>query len=309
MSVPFNEDKLVAVSVMGQIAHPSFPGLPAEPYRLAADGTAFLLPTYGGIVYNVSVGDSAFGWMADCVHPGVSISLAVENTNRGLNVFACVGNTAVVMTGEGKGTRGVVTGKSGRFSEQVIVHFPVKSRSKFAIQDKIVIRSCGVGMALDGHPEIYLKSLSPALLKALDVQEIDLEEDESSDPGLTTELPKGIEVPVVATIPAHLVGAGAGLTSEGGSIHLQTTDREEVARAGLDQLRLGDIVALMNYDSRYQHGYLRKAVGIAVVGQTDGPRAGYGPGLTLLMTATENRIVPTVHPGVNLVELLNLEIG
>ena len=291
MSVMFNKDRLVMVSVMGQIAHPTFPGLPAEPYRLAADGTAFLLPTYGGIVYNVSVGESAFGWMADCVHPGVSVSLPTENANRGLNIFACVGNTAVVMSGEGKGTRGVVTGKSGRFSEQVIVHFPVEVRRKFAIGDKIVIRACGVGMALEGHPEIFLKSLSPELLKALDVQEVE---------GF-------IEVPVVAKIPAHMVGAGAGLTSEGGSIHLQTTDKAEVAALGLDKLKLGDVVALEDYDSRYQHGYLREAMGIAVVGQTDGPRAGYGPGMTLLMTATKGRIVPVIEKNVNLAKLLELE--
>jgi hypothetical protein len=292
MSVMFNEDRLVMVSVMGQIAHPTFPGLPAEPYRLAADGTAFLLPTYGGIVYNISVGQSAFGWMADCVHPGVSVSLPAENANRGLNIFACVGNTAVVMSGEGKGTRGVVTGKSGRFSEQVIVHFPVEARRKFAIGDKIVIRSCGVGMAIEGHPEIFLKSLSPELLKALDVQEVD---------GV-------VEVPVVARIPAHMVGAGAGLTSEGGSIHLQATDKAEVAALGLDKLKLGDVVALEDYDSRYQHGYLREAMGIAVVGQTDGPRAGYGPGMTLLMTATKGRIVPVMQKNVNLAKLLKLEV-
>ena len=44
--------------------------------------------------------------------------------NRGLNVYACLGNRARVMTGQAAGARGVVTGKSGRFSEQVIVHFP-----------------------------------------------------------------------------------------------------------------------------------------------------------------------------------------
>ncbi|MDE1156535.1 MAG: DUF4438 domain-containing protein [Acidobacteriaceae bacterium] len=291
MSVSFNEDKLVMVSVMGQIVHPSFPGLPAEPYRFAADGTGFLLPTYGGIVYNVSVGDSAFGWMADCIHPGVSVSLPADTSNRGLNTFACVGNDAMVMTGEGKGTRGVVTGKSGRFSEQVIVHFPEEARKKFAVGDKIVIRSCGVGMAFDAYPEIYMKSLSPQLLKALDV----------------TEKEERVQVPVVAKIPAHLVGAGAGLTSEGGSIHLQTTDRAEIASLGLDKLRLGDVVALEDYDSRYQHGYLREAVGIAVIGQTDGPRAGYGPGMTLLMTAIKGRIEPVLEKSVNLVDLLGIE--
>lgn len=291
MSASFNQDKLVTVSVMGNIVHPSFPGLPAEPYRLASDGTPFLLPTYGGIVYNVSVGDSAFGWMADCVHPGVSIAFPNDLGNRGLNIFACVGNEAVVMSGDGKGTRGVVTGKSGRFSEHVIIHFPKDARLKFAINDKIVIRARGVGMAFDDLPDIKMKSLSPNLLKSLEA-------------GIVGGK---LQVPVVAKVPAHLVGAGAGLTSEGGSIHIQTTDRKEVAAKGLDQLRLGDIVALEDYDSRYQHGYLRGAVGIAVIGQTDGPRAGYGPGMTLLMTDVGGRIEPVVRPNVNLVDLLGLE--
>jgi hypothetical protein len=245
LNMTLNEDKLVAVSVMGLVANPTFPGLPAEPYRLSADGTPFLLPTYGGVVYNVSVGDSAYGWQADCVHPGVSVSYPADTGNRGLNIFACVGNEAVVMTGEATGQRGVVTGKSGRFSEQVILHFPTAMRETIAI--------------------------------------------------------------VVAKAPAHLLGAGAGLTSEGGSLHLQTTDWAAVQAAGLDGLNLGDLVALTDYDSRYQHGYLRGAVGIAVVGQTDGPRAGYGPGLTLLMTDSEGALEPLITPGTNLKTLLGLE--
>ena len=291
MIVQTNEDKLVVVSVAGAVVHPSFPGLPAEPYRLAADGTPFLLPTYGGIVYNVSVGDSAFGWMADCVQPGVSIHYGSELGNRGLNVFACVGNDAVMMTGEGKGTRGVVTGKSGRFSEHVIVHFPKEARSRFAVGDRVVIRAQGVGMAVEGFSGMRLKSLSPKLFRAL-------------APEVTEDK---LRIPVVARVPAHLLGAGAGLTSEGGSLHMQTTDKEAVAAAGLGNLRLGDIVALEDYDSRYQHGYLRGAIGIAVVGQTDGPRAGYGPGMTLLMTDANGAIEPVLASGTNLVSLLGLE--
>jgi hypothetical protein len=66
------------------------------------------------------------------------------------------------------------------------------------------------------------------------------------------------------------------------------------------------VVALEDYDSRYQHGYLRGAAGIAVIGQTDGPRAGYGPGMTLLMTGTSRQIEPVIQPNVNLVDLLGL---
>lgn len=289
--ISFNEDKLVSVSVMGQIVNPIFPGLPAEPYRLSADGTPFLLPTYGGIVYNLSVGDSAYGWQADCVHPGISIAYPNDVGNRGLNIFACVGNEATVMTGEGKGIKGIVTGKSGRFSEHVIVHIPKAAREGLAIGDKIVVKSKGVGMSLEEFPNVKLKSLSPELLKALNP---------SSKDGK-------LHIPVVAKIPAHLLGAGAGLTSEGGSLHLQTTDKAAVKSAGLDSLKLGDIVALLDYDSRYQHGYMRGAIGIAVVGQTDGPRAGYGPGLTLLMTDPKGSIEPNVQTDVNIKTLLGLE--
>ncbi|MDE0897518.1 MAG: DUF4438 domain-containing protein [Longimicrobiales bacterium] len=286
-----NEVDLVAVSVAGAVAHPGFPGLPAEPYRLAADGTSFLLPTHGGIVYNVSVGDRAFGWAADCIHPGVSIGQADDNKNRGLNVFACVGNRAKVMTGGAAGTTGVVTGKSGRFSEQVIVHLPCEARTRMAVGDQVLVRAEGVGMTLTDHPDVSLKGIAPGLLAALPAEEEDGQ----------------VAFGVTAQIPAHLVGAGLGLTSEGGSLHMQSTDRELLAELGLDRLRLGDLVALEDTDSRYNHGYLRGARAIGVVASTDGPRAGYGPGIAVFMTAPGGQLGSFDAPEANLVELLGLE--
>jgi hypothetical protein len=285
-----NLSDLVAVSVGGAVAHPSFPGLPAEPYRLAADGRPFLLPTYGGIVYNVSVGDRAFGWAADCIHPGVSIRQADDLRNRGLNVHACIGNRAKVMTGGAAGAVGVVTGKSGRFSEQVIVHIPRAAREKMAVGDQVVIRSEGMGMVLEDHPLVSLKAVSPALLAVLPYRS-----------------GAALEIGVVAEIPAHMVGAGLGLTSEGGSIHLQTTDRAEVAALGLDGLRLGDLVALADTDSRYNHGYLRGARAIGVVCATDGPRAGYGPGIAVLMTAPDGALGSYVDASANIADLMGVE--
>lgn len=287
-----NIDHLVCVSVMGQIASPGFPGLPAEPYRLDANGQAFLLPTFGGIVYNVSVGDSAYGWLADCIHPGVSISLNHDTGNRGLNIFACVGNEAVVMSGDGQGARGIVTGKSGRFSEQVIIHFEKDVRKKMAIGDKVIIRAKGVGFALTDHSTVKIKSCSPELLENLEV---------------TTTAEGKLGVPVVGVVPAHLLGAGAGLTSEGGSLHIQTKDSTALQKAGLQELRLGDIVAIADYDSSWNHGYLRGAVGIGVIGQGDSPRSGYGPGITLLMTSASSGIEPVVTGNVNLKTIFDLE--
>jgi hypothetical protein len=286
-----NADKLVHISVMGQIASPKLPGLPAEPYRLDADGRPFLYPSHGSIVYNVSVGDSAYGWLADTIHPSVSISLPDAAANQGLNVLSCIGNSARVMTGRATGAKGVVTGKSGRFSEHVIVHFSREDREKMSIGDKILIRAVGVGLELTDHPTVKLKACSPALLESLATG--------SADDGR-------LKVKVAAAAPSHLLGAGAGLASDGGSLHIQSVDRRALAEAGLDALRLGDVVALLDFDSRYSHGHFRGAVGIGVVGQGDSPRPGYGPGLTLVMTSHDGGISPVETEGANLADLFGL---
>ncbi len=289
MSAKNNAHQVISVSVQGVITPPRMPPLPAMPYALAADGSPFLLPAYGSIVYNVSVGDSAYGWLADCVHPGVSVKLEDATGNRGLNVLSCVGNTAIVMTGNAQRARGMVTGKTGRFSEHVIIHFEPETREQMAIGDKIVIKAKGVGMSFDDHPDVMLKGCSPELVEALEA---------------TTNSEGKLAVPVVASVPPHLLGAGAGLVSDGGSIHIQTADREALQEAGLDGLRLGDVVALTDYDSSWNHGYLRNAVGIGVIAQGDSPRAGYGPGITLIMTSAGGNIAPMLTPGVNLKDLL-----
>ncbi len=289
MSAKNNANQVISLSVQGIITPPRMPPLPAMPYSLAADGRPFLLPAYGSIVYNVSVGDSAYGWLADCVHPGVSVKLDDATGNRGLNVLSCVGNTAIVMTGNASKARGTVTGKTGRFSEHVIIHFDQAVREELAIGDKIVIKAKGTGLKFDDHPDIMLKGCSPELVDALEVA--------------TTDDGK-LAVPVVAQAPPHLLGAGAGLVSDGGSIHIQTADRAALQEAGLHELRLGDVVALTDYDSSWNHGYLRNAVGIGVVAQGDSPRAGYGPGITLIMTSAGGNIAPMLAPGVNLSDLL-----
>ncbi len=235
--------------------------------------------------------DRAFGWAADCIHPGVSIGQADGNWNRGLNVFACVGTRARGMSGEAAGTTGVVTGKSGRFSEQVIVHIPHEARSRMTVGDQVLVRAEGVGMSLTDHPDVSLKGISGGLLAALPAEESDGQ----------------IAFGVTAQVPAHLVGAGLGLTSEGGSLHIQSTDRKLLQELGLDQLRLGDLVALEDTDSRYNHGYLRGARAIGVVASTDGPRAGYGPGIAILMTAPAGQLGSFESTDTNLVQLLGIE--
>ncbi|MGR3295428.1 MAG: DUF4438 family protein, partial [Candidatus Bathyanammoxibius sp.] len=50
-----NEDKLVSLSVFGEVASPVSD---RSPYTVSADGRPVVLPGVGGITYNVKVGDT-----------------------------------------------------------------------------------------------------------------------------------------------------------------------------------------------------------------------------------------------------------
>jgi hypothetical protein len=288
-----NRDRLVTMSVQGNVVSPGYPGLPAIPHQIDHEGRPRLLPSLGGIVYNVALGDSVYGWAGDNIEPGVAIKAPEGPANQALNIFACVGNQAVVMSGRATGATGTVTGKSGRFAEHVILAFPRDALERLAIGDKIIVRASGAGMAVDGYPGVMLKSLSPRLFDGLRVEE---------NAGKLT-------VPVTAIVPPELMGAGSGLGSEGGAICIQSMDRHALRRHGLDTLRLGDIVALADYDSAWGHGYRKGSVGIGVVSSTDSIKAGYGPGVTLLMTAPNGGLDPMVVDRFNLVELLGIDVG
>jgi hypothetical protein len=288
--VSFNDDRLITMSVMGLVTSPQYPGIPAIPHQIDRDGKPQLLPSLGGIVYNVRLGNSVYGWAGDNIEPGVAIKAPDGAANQALNVFACVGNTARVMSGPARGATGTVTGKSGRFAEHVIINFSDDVLDQITLGDKIVVQARGVGMKLANFPGIHLKSLSPQLLGSMRLEE--------NDGKLT--------VPVRAIVPPELMGAGAGLGSEGGAICIQTMDAAAVERNGLSDLRLGDIVAMADYDSAWGHGYRKGSMSIGVVSSTDSIKAGYGPGVTLLMTAPGGEIDPMIIERVNLVDLMGL---
>jgi hypothetical protein len=286
-----NLSQLVKISVLGEVANPAMPGLPASPYLVAADGTPLLVPMFGGIVYNVRIGDRALGWTAELIQPGVSIKHANANANTALGVFACLGNRARVVSGAASGAAGVVTGKSGRFAEHVICHFEASALEKMAPGDKVQVQAYGVGLSLPDFPSVQFKSCAPELLEAINP-------DVSADGKLL--------VPVKGIVPSTLAGAGAGLGSENGALNFQTSDPAALAAAGLHDLRFGDLVAVMDWDSRFGHGYLRGAVAIGVVCQGGSYRSGYGPGLAIIMTSRNDAIQPLRAAGANLADLMQL---
>lgn len=282
-----NRDRLVVLSVQGEVSHPD---VWAKSYDVGFDGVPRLLPGTGGITYNVRVGDRAFGWAGDHVEPGVSIRAKEKEDNRGLNVFACVGNRAVVLTGEAKGKQGVVTGKHGGV-EHVLVDFSPDVLDMLSVGDKILIRAVGQGLEIDGFPGVKVMNLDPDLLERMGIRE---------EGGR-------LVVPVAAQVPAEVMGSGIGsLTSARGDYDITTQDKVLIEELGLANLRLGDIVAIRDRASFYGRQYRRGAVEIGVVVHSDSFVSGHGPGVTTLLTALGGEIIPEVSPGANIALYLGL---
>ena len=259
------------------------------------NGNPFLLPSIGGITLNVQVGDPAFGWQGDHIEPGVSCTADTqkpyEHPNVGLQIYSCVGNIATIVTGEAKGATGRVIGHHGG-SEHVIVDFERDIKEKLLYTDTIMIRGKGQGMKLADYPGITLFNLDPALLQALKIREL--------EDGV-------LEVPVTTIIPAVCMGSGIGSAHVAkGDYDIMTSDPETVKEYGIDKIRLGDFVALLDHDNRYGRAYRKGAVTIGIVVHSDCLEAGHGPGVTTLMTAASPLIRPVIDPEANIADLLGI---
>ncbi|MCX7749977.1 MAG: DUF4438 domain-containing protein [Candidatus Bipolaricaulota bacterium] len=289
-----NSDRLVMLSVMGEITHPAMRG-----YRISHDGQPLVLPGVGGITYNVRVGDPAVGWAADHVEPGVSIrNLAKDREdlpppNHGLNFLACVGNEATVLTGDAKGAKGVVTGKHGGI-EHVLVDFPPETLEKLQIGDKVGIKAFGTGLSLLDHPAVRVMNLDPRILPRMPVRE-----------------EKGaLVVGVTHVVPAALMGSGLGAdTCYRGDYDIQLFDEKTVEEYGLSDLRLGDLVAILDTEHAYGRVYKTGAISIGIVVHSDCVVSGHGPGVTTLFTSSTGKALRyEIAPGANLAQFLGLRI-
>jgi len=284
-----NEDRVVEFLLQCQ------PGPPKTRGRWGVDhqGVPYLLPSIGGISINVAAGDPAFGWAGDHVEPSVSCTANTqkpfEHPNVSLQIFACAGNRARVISGEAKGSVGYVIGHHGG-SEHLIVEFPRAVKERLSYDDKIMIQGRGQGLKLLDHPDIALFNLDPALLARMKI--------EVKDGGI-------LRVPVTTTVPAACMGSGLGASNvASGDYDIMTSDPDTVKEYGLDKIRFGDFVALLDHDNRFGRAYRKGAVSIGIVVHSDCRTAGHGPGVTTLMTCATSLIEPTLDPTANITELM-----
>lgn len=282
-----NIDKLVIQSVQGKVHHPTS----MFPYRISSIGEPRVLPATGGITYNIKVGDSAMGWVADHVEPGVSIKNDNESENGALNLFSCIGNRAKVVSGDARGALGYVTGTHGGV-EHVLVYFREEDLERLAIDDRILIKGWGQGLELLDYPQVKIMNLDPNLFNNLGIEEKNGK----------------LIVPIAAEAPAYLMGSGTGAVSAyRGDYDIMTSDAEAVLEFRLDKLRFGDIVLLRDHDNSFGRTYLKGAVTIGVVIHSDCIKSGHGPGITTIMTCSEPIIEGKIVDKANIADYLGIK--
>lgn len=286
-----NADRLVATSVEGHVSHPTF----GQPFGVGSDGIARSLPGCSGICFNVKVGDSCFAWEGDHVEPCVSAVADQDNRmsgkNRAFHAYPCVGNEVRVMSGDAKGALGIVTGQHGGI-EHVIIDFPDEVIEVLGHEDRLRIKCLGMGLKLLDYPQIMIHNTSPAFLEKMSI---------------STDDDEGITVGVVANIPGFLMGSGIGSISPmTGDYDIMTTDPSMVAQYRLDQLRLGDVVAISNHDNSYGRHYYEGATTIGIITHSNSYMAGHGPGVVALLTSKLPIIRTEYQPQANVANFFGI---
>jgi hypothetical protein len=285
--VTTNRSRLVSQILTGEVAPPL---LSSALYDIGADGVPRVLPSVGGITLNVRVGDGAFAFEGDHVEPAVSVRHRDDKVNAAFCTLSCIGNDATVASGDAKGEHGVVTGKHGGI-EHVMIDFAPAVMERMQLGDAISVRAVGVGLEIEDAGDVKVFNCDPDLFERLGVER-------AGD---------RFSVPVAKRVPARVMGSGLGRQSVArGDYDIQCFDEATVREFGLRELRLGDLVAIVDADNSFGRVYRTGAVTIGVVAHGMSYIAGHGPGVTTILTSASGAIEPRIDAGANLATILGL---
>lgn len=290
MGIGTNRERLVKVAVVGEIAPQEFELGWSRSYVISNEGVPRIVPGTGGITYNVRVGDRVKGLVGDHIEPAVSSRNPDDKANGGYNVLSCVGNRATMVSGDAKGAVGTVTGTHGGI-EHVMIDFADGDLRKMVIGDKIQVEAWGVGLEIEDFPGIRCTGLDPDLFARW-----------------ITETRDGkLVVPVAKTAPAAIMGSGLGRDNVArGDYDINLFDERMVEQYGLDDLRFGDFVAILDADSSYGRHYYTGAISVGIIVHGDSYVSGHGPGVTGLLTSRLGEIEPVIDAGANIADVLGL---
>lgn len=261
--ISLNTARLVRTRITGQVI------ATAANRPVLPDGRLATLPGQGGVVLGIGLGDPAGGWAGDHVEPGVSLGHPDAAANRALQVLSCVGNRVTMLDGPAAGAEGRVVGKHGA----VLVQFASRDLERIAPGEWASVEAHGVGLAVDGEPDLVAHSCSPELLARL-LQGRDGE--------------GRLVVPIVVALPAEAAAAGIGMSALRFNIDLQV-DQPPVAALAQD-LRFGDVVALLDQDHRHARCWRAGWTSVGVVAHGTSAAGGHGFGMMTLFTAPSARL-------------------
>jgi hypothetical protein len=283
-----NKDKILVTAVQGKIAQSQ----PSRGYLVTWDGKPKMAIGTGGINYNLKIGDRVFGWAGgDRATMGVAAeSMGDDRFGASWLTHTSIGNEVKIIGGEARGQKGVVIGKFGGY---ILVHFGDATLDKLAIGDALQVKATGLGLEVEGFPDVFVHSLAPELLDKLDIRTVDGK----------------LEVPVVKEIPAEIVGQGGGGGSLSGNWHIQTCYPPDIEKYGLAELRYGDLVLLKDTQTDYGRGYYKGGATIGVVcgGPSDVP--GLGVGATPILSTRFGKISGRIDPTANIGKYLGLSLA
>ncbi|MEM3699434.1 MAG: DUF4438 domain-containing protein [Candidatus Bathyarchaeia archaeon] len=283
-----NKDKLLKIAALGEIINPW-----VMSYASTWDGKTKMVIGMGGINYNIKIGDPCYGWASgDHVEPGVIIQGKEKRQPSAcaLANLACIGNEAVVVSGDAKGAKGMYIGRHA--GADCICWFKDEDIQKLVIGDKVQVKTWGVGLKIKGFEDVKTNKLSPSLLEKMNIA---IKDDK-------------LEVPVVMEIPGYLMGSGIGFApiTEPIDYDIQTTCPEVVEELGLKKLRLGDVVALKDQACVYGRGHHRGALTIGVIIHGFSDLSGHGPGVNPILSSLNGKITTRLDPNANIALYLGL---
>jgi hypothetical protein len=281
-----NKDKLLTLAVQGQIA----PADPASSYATTWDGKPKMTIGIGGINYNLKIGKKVFGWASgDRATVGVATVGAGSDRSRSsyLN-FTSIGNEVKILSGEGKGEKGVIIGKFGYY---VLVHFDDDVLEKLAIGNTLHVKANGLGLKIDGFDDVFAHCIAPEVLEQIVMKTKDGK----------------LEAPIVKEIPADLVSRGSG-GSLSGHWHIQTSYPPDTKKYGLDELRFGDLVLLQDIQTDFGKGYYQGGATLGVVCSGPSDISGLGIGVTQILSTRFGKIKGRIDPGANIGKYLGIRM-
>ncbi|CAB5046641.1 unannotated protein [freshwater metagenome] len=264
MKVSTNVEKLVTQILVGEVWPPLSD---RHGFRIDANGHAFLLPGMGGVTLGVHCGDIATRMVGDHIEPGLSIRHSRESVNYALQFLTCIGNIVTVTSGPSRGKEGFVIGQHA----YVLVDMTDSDMSEVTTGDTVSIRAIGQGLKLIDHPNICVKNVSPQLLDGL----------------LGGTNKKGtLDIHVARKIPPQAIGAGSGMVSEYANTDFMGAypELDESFSLGLESLRIGDVVAMIDQDHSFGRGYREGWITIGVISTGSAALFGHGPGPSTIMS-------------------------